>query len=338
MIELLAWSAAVLGAGAALFVAVLAVRRFQLARAETRSLEAEGQLRPLALGLIEGEAESAELLDERDAEILATLLGRYARQLSGTAREHVAAFFERRGHVDRELALLQSRRPWRRATAAYVLGDMGSETAIPALVAALKDERREVRSAAARSLGRLQAVAAVEPLVYALVGRGIPQAVVGQALLAIGPDALRSLRELEARAEAEVRAFAVELVGLLGDASDGSLLVERLRDSSADVRAAAARALGRLGARAAAEQLRSALADRIPAVRVWAASALGVIGDRDAVEPLRAQAGEAHFEAARAAAQALARIDPEEVRQAALAPDASPHLLEAADLAAVRAG
>jgi HEAT repeats len=337
VIQLFTWGSLVFAAAAVLFVAVLAIRRVQLARGERRRAAAETRLRPVALDLLAGEGGDIEPLGQEEVEVLAGLLGRYSRQLSGTATAQVAAFFERGGGLERELGTLRSRRAWRRATAAYALGDMGSDAAVPALVAALADPKREVRSAAARSLGRLGAVEAVEPLVYALVGTGIPRAVAGQALLAIGAAALPSLRSLEARAEAEVRAFAVELVGLLGDASDGPLLIERLRDSSAEVRAKAARALGRLGAEEAAAELRAALVDRIPFVRTAAAFALGMIDDREAVDALLEQARGEHFDLARSAAQAVARIDPERVSAAAQTAHAGTHVLEAADLLALGA-
>ena len=258
LIDAFTWTAVVLSAGGAVFVAVLALRRIQLARHERRSSGAESRLRPVALALVEGESTELGPATEFDHEVLAKLLARYGRRLHGTARAHIADFFERRGLIDVELARLRSRRAWRRATAAFALGDMASERAIPHLVDALGDRERDVRSAAARSLGRLAAVPAVEPLVYALSARRIPWAVGAQALLAIGPAALPALRDLESRAEAGVRAAAVELVGLLGDASDGVALRERLRDSSADVRARAAVALGRLGAAQAAADLRVA--------------------------------------------------------------------------------
>jgi hypothetical protein len=50
------------------------------------------------------------------------------------------------------------------------------------------------------------------------------------------------------------------------------------------------------------------------------------------VPRLLQQAREDRFEAARAAAQALARVDPAALLEAAEEPDAGPHLHEAADL------
>ncbi|MHB1998914.1 MAG: HEAT repeat domain-containing protein [Solirubrobacteraceae bacterium] len=323
-------SAVVLAALDFCFATVLALRRLQLTREERARGVLEERLRPDALALLDGEPSGAGQLGEREARALAGLVGRYVRWLSGEARGRAAAFFEARGDVDRQVGFLSDRRSWRRAVAAYTLGDMGSAAAVAPLLGALGDPARDVRSAAARSLGRLGAVEAVEPLVYALAQAAVPRAGAGAALLAIGAAALPSLRGLDRRAEPEVRAATVELLGLLGDAGDAPLLIERLGDSAAEVRAKAARALGRLGAEDAAAQLRVALRDRIPFVRASAAFALGAMRDRAALPGLLVQAREDRFEAAQAAARAAALIDPDAVRAAALS--GGVHLQEAADL------
>jgi HEAT repeat protein len=128
----------------------------------------------------------------------------------------------------------------------------------------------------------------------------------------------------------------IELIGLLGDAADASLVSEGLRDSAAEVRAKSTRALGRLGAAEAAGDLRAALGDRIPYVRATAAIALGMIGDREAAQTLLTQAREDQFDPAQAAARALARIDPPLLWDAARRLGQGPHVAEAADLTAVR--
>ena len=76
--------------------------------------------------------------------------------------------------------------------------------------------------------------------------------------------------------------------------------------------------------------MRELLDDRIPFVRAAAAAALGEIGDEGASGRLRALAIEDSFDPARAAAQALARLDPDAVRGGG-----SPYLDEAADMLAL---
>jgi len=332
MISVLTWGAAALAVCGWVSVCALAVRRFVLVRLERRRGKAELRLRRVALALLEGESVDLTDLNGDDADVLATVLGRFGRNLRGATTARIASFFERQGEVYRQLEALGSRRPWRRATAAFVLGDMGSRQGIASLRAALDDPDLAVRSAAARSLGRLGEPTAVEPLVQALAERRIPRSVAGQALLAIGEPALPVLRNLVRAPEPEARGLAVELVGLLGAASDGAELVGRLRDSSAEVRANAAHALGKLGAEEGAAELRGALGDRIPFVRAAVARALGVVGDADVVPELLQVAREDSFDPARAAAGAAARLDPAAVRYAAAVPGAGPHLHEAADL------
>jgi HEAT repeat protein len=316
----------------AVLVLVLCERRVRLARAERNARALDARLVPRALALLEGE--TVPPVAPQEGLAFASIVGRIASRLAGSPVEYAAAFFEAEGHVARALAQLGDRRPWRRASAAFGLGDMGSPGAVPALLDALDDPVRDVRSAAARSLGRLRAVEAVDPLVHALAYKRTPRAVAGYALLSIGPPALPRLRPMLSDDHAEIRAAAVELIGLLGNASVAGELGERLRDGSAEVRAKAAHALGRLAAEREAGRLRETLNDRAGFVRAAAAEALGLVGDRDAGEELLAVAREDDFDPARAAARAFARLRPDAVFAAASAPGAGPHLAEASDLLA----
>jgi HEAT repeat protein len=326
-------AALVLFAVSVLIILALVARRSVLARStRVRSALAE-QLRPAALELVSGDrAEPVPELRGAEAEVFAELVGGYARRVTGDARERVGGYFEASGAVDDQLRRLGSRRAWRRASAAFALGDMCSPRAVPELERALGDAARDVRLAAGRSLGRLGALEAIEPLIAASLERRVPQDVAGLALFDLGPAAVPRLVELTGNAEPAVRSKAVELVGLLGDAGDARPVLERLRDSAAAVREASADALGRLGAAEGRDALVRALDDRVPAVRAAAARALGRTGGRRAADALLPVARGDAFEPARAAAEALAQIDPTAVLYAAMEPDAGPHLLEAADL------
>jgi HEAT repeat protein len=255
--------------------------------------------------------------------------------LTGASREAIAEFFESRGHVQHEVDGLAHYSVWQRARAAHVLGDLASKEAVPALVEALGDEERDVRAAAVRSLGQLRDPAAVEPLVRALVHHEVPRAASSQALLAIGPLAADPLRDLARSQECELHATAIELIGLVGDASDGPWLEVRLNDESPAVRANAAGALGRLGDEDAATSLRIALYDATMPVRVAAARALGAIGDTEAREALLERALTGDFDTARAAAKSLARVAPDLAVAAAEEHPDQPHLQEAAGLLAL---
>lgn len=334
MLTLLEQAAAALAAASVVLVAVLVLRRLTLTRAEAARRRSEAAMLPLALTLLDETPDAALELDDRSLRVLAGVLARFARELRGAPRERIATFFERSGLVDRELRALRSRRTWRRAEAAQLLGDMSSALAVDALVIALEDPERDVRAAAARSLGGLGGEAAVEPLVQVLAAGRVPYAVAAHALLSLGSPALPELRRLVDEVEHEVRATAIEVIGLLGDPSDAALLERRLRDASASVRAKAAIGLGRIGAEGARAGLRAALTDRVPFVRAAAAEAVAALGDVEAIAALEALAAAAEFEPARASAHALAELEPAAAFQ--LRADAGPHLREAADLALLK--
>lgn len=335
MLAALELASVALALAAAAFVVVLATRRIELARRARRVHAAEERLRPVAMALLDGD-EVDELPARDEAEVLAAVLARYSRRVSGEPREHIARFFESGGYVDRELGLLCSRRWPARASAAFALGDMASQRAVPALLTALEDRNREVRAAAARSLGALRAVEGVTPLVAALSSGAVPRVVAGSALLTLGERAVPGLLELSTARDAGIRATAIELLGLLGDPITARRFAGRLRDGSAEVRAKTARALGRLGDDRAAAELRAALRDRIPFVRAAAATGLMEIGDDEAALELMAIAAVDRFEPAQAAARALARLDPDGLPDFARDPVAGSHVREAADLAAMR--
>ena len=332
MLQALGIAALSLATLSAVFVALLVGRRASLARREQYFAEAEVRLRPVAVGIVDGEVDELPSLTPADQAILAEVVGRLSRSLAGDARVRVSRYFESSPALAHELEAVHSRRVWRRAQAAYRLGDMASAHAVEPLLQALGDDDRDVRAAAARSLGRLQVVEAVQPLLLALVSRSVPRVIGFQAVLDIGPPALPALRSMLHGEDARLRAEAVELIGQLGEASDGEVLVHALSDPSAEVRARVAAALGRLGAAAGASALREALGDRIYFVRLHAARALGRLGEPQAVPTLLDQARGDQFEAARSAAEALALSDPEALLRAAAAPGAGPHLHEAADL------
>jgi HEAT repeat protein len=315
-----------------LFLVALVLRRSSLAREERHRAGLEERVRPLALALVDGEDVDLPPLATEERAMLAEAIGRLSRNLTGEARARIGAYFGGTSAYAVELEALRDRRAWRRATAAYRLGDMACPEGAAAVLPLLEDRDVDVRAAAARSLGRLGAADAAEPLVRSLVEGTVPRALAFRAVLDLGPAGLPALRELARADDPEERAAAVELLGWLGDAADDAIVIEAVGDPSAEVRAKAAAALGRLASEDGADALTRALDDRIYFVRLHAARALGQVGEQAAVPRLLRQAREDRFEAARAAAQAVARVDSEALLEAADAPDAGPHLHEAADL------
>ena len=335
MVRALVIIAIVLLATGLMLLIFLAVRRITLAVRERRHAEAERRVRPLAIALVEGEDTPSAELSEGDQAVLAEVLGRYSRKLSGEADARIAAYFRDRPGLPSALGDLRSRRAWRRAAAAYRLGDMGCDEAAPALLETLGDPSREVRAAAARSLGRLGIADATLPLIEQLASRRLPHVVASAALLELGTEVVPELRRIAAHDEPEIRATAIALLGLVGASHDSPVAEQALHDSSATVRAAAAEALARIGTSSAESELRTTLDDRAHFVRALAATSLGVIDSRAALPRLVEIARTDRFRPARAAAQAVARIDPDRLRAAAAEPGAGAHLHEAADLQAL---
>ena len=332
MLEVLGIGALVLAVLSVLFLIALVTRRMSLARAERRLNELEARLRPLALALVDGDQVEERGLDAEERATLAESIGRLSRSVSGEARERIGEYFAGTEAYAAEIRALRDPRGWRRATAAFRLGDMACPEAAAAILRRLDDRDPDVRAAAARSLGRLGAPEAAEPLVRTLVDGTVPRAIAFRALLDIGPGTLPVLRTLVHDPDQNLRAVVIELLGWLGDASDDAAVIEAVGDPAAEVRARAAGALGRLASADGADVLTQALEDRIYFVRLHAARALGQVGEHAAIPRLVRQAREDRFEAARAAAEALSRIDPDVLLAAADEPGAGPHLHEAADL------
>ena len=313
-------------------LATLAVRHVVLARRDRWSADAEQRMRPLAIQLLEGEP--IPEVTREDERVLATVLGRYSRKVGGETTERIGAYFRAGGGLAAEMEALRSRRAWRRAAAAYALGDMACPEAVPALTEALDDRNPEVRGAAVRSLGRLGDPTVAQALVESLVANRVPRGMAGAALLQLGADAVPELRRIAGHEDPAVREVAITVLGLVGDFGDSDVALEALGDPSGSVRAAAAQALGRIGAVGADDALEAALDDAEHYVRAEAAEALGAIGSRSALPRLLDIARTDRFKPARAAARAVATMDPHMLLTESERPDAGPHLHEAADLAA----
>lgn len=98
-------------------------------------------------------------------------------------------------------------------------------------------------------------------------------------------DTIESLAEMLRLENAAARNEAMEVLARLGDRSLLAMTI-RLLDPDGDVRIFAANVLGNIGDPAAFEPLQAALGDPNENVRYAAVEALGKIGDRRAVEPL----------------------------------------------------
>jgi HEAT repeat protein len=217
---------------------------------------------------------------------------------------------------------------------ARALGEIKDPRAVEPLIAALGDERSDVRQAAAEALGEIKDPRAVEPLIAAL--KDAEWRVRAAAAYALGeikdPRAVEPLIAALKDAEWRVREAAAQALDHLGwePAQDeiagwywiakrdwdkcvalGALTVEpliaALKDAGWSVRADAAKALGKIGDPRVVEPLIAALKDKDEYVRKAADEALVKIG-APAVEPLIAALKGENKDVRQAAAAMLDRL------------------------------
>jgi HEAT repeat protein len=173
--------------------------------------------------------------------------------------------------------------PWRRALACELLGEIGAERSVPALLARLEDRRPEVRMAAVRALGDVGSKEAVPALSTAFLERRVaPTNVVNNALRRIGGEAAPVFDRGITSDDPIVR--VASCFGYSGIAEEHGLAVVRLADVLASdpdprVRAAAAAALGIVGGDDAPSQLLDATTDLDVHVRRSAVKALASYHD-----------------------------------------------------------
>ena len=170
-----------------------------------------------------------------------------------------------------------------RRKAAYALGQIGDPAAITVLVQSLKDERGEVRAAAASALVRMGSLTVPE-LIRSLNSKdAVVRSTAAYALGRIGePNAIPALVQLLNDERWEVRQNAASALGKIDQSSQTVVftLIQGLSDKHINVRISAASMLGQIGApaEAAIPGLAYALNHQQVTLRGTAAKALGQIG------------------------------------------------------------
>lgn len=181
-----------------------------------------------------------------------------------------------------------------RSWAAYALGHLPGDVALPALLAAVDDEDDAVRREVYDALGRLGDPDSLEALQRAAVrdptatGR---QRATNAALAVVKARDRVDLETQVALLAGGSREQKVAAAVALGHASDWravDALLNALVDVDVDVRRAAALALGTLGDQRAVSHLLEALAEAPSVLRYDLLAALARLGDESALEPVLA--------------------------------------------------
>lgn len=102
--------------------------------------------------------------------------------------------------VDAIVALLEHKNHRLASAAAYALGEIRDDQAVPALISALESDRPHMRRIAAHALGKIEDKRAVTPLIQVLQNEAQPVAVQASAITSLGrigdPGAKRILARL----------------------------------------------------------------------------------------------------------------------------------------------
>ncbi len=228
------------------------------------------------------------------------------------------------GAVSELLGVLKDPDARVRASAAKVLGKIGSESEEKAvaiassLVDSLNDPNQEVRRAAAEALGRIGSLA-VPKLAEALQAeQTVARSSAAEALGQIGADAKEAVPNLVARlqdSDWRVRSAAARALGKIGTEAKLEApaivppMIQALEDPDPEVRRSAAEALGRIGSPVVPDLI-DALQDESASVRAAAAEALGQIGAdaREVVPNLIARLQDGDWRVRSGAAKALGTI------------------------------
>jgi HEAT repeat protein len=234
------------------------------------------------------------------------LLLDHIRSLKGHAQHRLALAFDQLGFVAQAHRQLTHRRWWLRVDGAEKLGRMLARAAVPDLIRLTDDPVPEVRLRAAKALGAIGGLEAVETLIAALKATDRWATLrIADILAGLGTSAVEPLLAAFPRLPAAARVPAIDILGRLRSHLAVPLLRGLLADADANARARAAHSLGLIGHPAVTRALIEALADPEWPVRAMAAKALGRITGDDAVDALRQRLSDPEWWVRANAAEAL---------------------------------
>jgi len=338
---LIQWVSLVLaGAALVILLGLVALQAIRNRRTRYESTRRESLLK-LALEYIEEPqflpAFKAQLKPD-DQRLLVQLFAELLPKVRGDFAEKAVHLMREMGLRDRCLAQLQSRKWWKRADAAAVLGWFAEPQVIAGLEHALDDPEVEVRLEAARALTRLKAVKSVAGLVARLAVVDATHSLgVKEIFRSLGAGAVTELMGvLESDVPEQVKTLAADALGHIGDpravpallrlfqqpgspdgdsvrlhkARRGRPFTERSQPANASValRLAAVQALSVLVDPRALDAVLAALEDPVWEVRAQAAHCASQLGSPAVIPRLESLLQDEHWWVRFHAAEALFRL------------------------------
>ena len=276
-------------------------------------------------------------LKPEDQRLLVQLFADLLPKVRGDYADKVVLLMREMGLRDRCLALLHSRKWWKRADAAAVLGWFNEPQVIGALENALDDPQVEVRLESARALARLKAIKSVAGLVARLAVVDATHSLgVQEIFRSLGPGAITELASvLDSDVPEHVKMLAADALGHIGDpravpallrlfqnpgrsggtihehkARRGRIYADRSQPANASValRLAVVQALSVLVDPRALDAILAALEDPIWEVRAQAAHCASQLGSPEVIPRLAGLLADEHWWVRFHAAEALFKL------------------------------
>jgi HEAT repeat protein len=266
--------------------------------------------------------------DDRRAIETSLIKALTAAESGEDGHRRVRQAMEEYGFVARQsAALLLAQDSYERATAARVLGEIGSSTSLPFLLEGLYDSEAIVRTQAVASLGALKMPAAIGALLdMARRHPEMPATLLSRALSACSLDCFDlggtfTTAPREPLALGEGMDFTGEITKLeptgrveelpvwLEETEELVEAMERLKSTDVEARTAAARQLAQYQVQRSVEALSAMVAgDPEPVVRAAAVSSLGVIDHESVFAAVLISFADESREVRAAAARSLSRL------------------------------
>ncbi|MCX8116672.1 MAG: HEAT repeat domain-containing protein [Desulfobacterota bacterium] len=228
----------------------------------------------------------------------------------------VERLFHHLGYAEFYQSLLSKGNRWKRALAAERLGAMGASAAsIEALIQALRDPSKEVRSIALRSLAQMADERSISFLVKELPRMvhpetGVYLATLKNAMIRMGESLLPVLLPHLETDDPHVLCLVADGLGEIGSKEATPYLIRLLTHPDPEVRAKTAKAIGKIHDPSAVPALLAMDREPVWYVRLQVCHSLGLLGDERGIDFLKDRLVDESWQVRAAAAEALIKIGP----------------------------